>query len=186
MKPGIVILAELSGPVAERIHALQAEFDPRMAAELPPHVTIAGSSGMGPIAVGTTPEELREKLEPVVSEMAPFVVHFQPPHRFMQTNLVVLPIDPHGAIRELHDRIARSGLRYEQPRFTFTPHCTLNFYRELPAAELRRLMAVRVREPVTVDRIDCYRTVTLTRTERILELRLTAVTDDCGPGLGRG
>lgn len=172
MKPGIVIIAELTGPVAERIHEIQVEFDPRMAAELPPHVTIAGSSGMGPIAVATTAEELREKLAPVARETAPFAVRFEPPHRFMQTNLVVLPIDPHGPIRELHDRILRSGLAYEQPRFTFTPHCTLNFYRELPAAELRRLMAVRVREPVRIERIDCYRTVTLTRTEKLVEIRL--------------
>lgn len=172
MKPGIVIIAELTGPVADRIHELQAEFDPRVAAELPPHITIAGSSGMGPIAAATTPEELREKLEPVARETRPFDVHFQPPHRFMQTNLVVLPIEPHGPIRELHDRILRSGLAYEQPRFTFTPHCTLNFYRELPPAELRRLLAVRVREAVRVDRIDCYRTVTLTRTEKVVELML--------------
>ncbi len=172
MKPGIVILAELSGPAAERVHGLQQRYDPRMAAELPPHITLAGSSGMGPIDVETPLEELRDKLEPIARETQPLVVQFEPPHRFMQTNLVVLPLDPHGPVRELHERIRRAGLRYEPARFTFTPHCTLNFYRELPAAELRELLAVRVREPVTIDRIDCYRTVDLTRTEKLLELEL--------------
>ena len=40
-------------------------YDPRMAAELPPHITITGSSGMGPIAPETTDEELRRALEPI-------------------------------------------------------------------------------------------------------------------------
>ncbi len=172
MKPGIVILAELSGPAAERVHEIQQRYDPRMANELPPHITLAGSSGMGPIDVETPVQELRGKLEPIARETQPLIVHFEPPHRFMQTNLVVLPLDPHGPVRHLHERIRGAGLRYEPARFTFTPHCTLNFYRELPAQELRELLAVRVREPVTIDRIDCYRTVDLTRTEKLLELTL--------------
>jgi hypothetical protein len=59
VKPGIVVIAELSGSVAERIHEVQERYDPRMAAELPPHLTLIGSSGMGPISVHTSPETLR-------------------------------------------------------------------------------------------------------------------------------
>ena len=55
---GIFIIAELDGAIAERVHALQARFDPKLAAELPPHVTILGSSGAGPIAPDTTVAEL--------------------------------------------------------------------------------------------------------------------------------
>ena len=57
-------------------------------------------------------------------------LRFQAPVRFMQTNVVVLPLDPHGPIRELHDRIKASGLLHERPRFTFTPHVTLSFFPE--------------------------------------------------------
>lgn len=174
MKPGIVVIAELTGPVADRIHEIQARYDPRMAAELPPHITLAGSSGMGPILIGTTPEELRVRLEPVAAATPPVTLRFGPPMRFMQSQVVVLPLDPHGPLRALHERIKTSGLRYDPPRFAFTPHCTLSLYPELDPRRLRALLAERVAESVVVDRIQCYRTESLTRTRMILELPLGA------------
>jgi 2'-5' RNA ligase len=173
VKTGIVLLAELAGPVAERIHEIQREFDPRMAAELPPHVTLTGSSGMGPLPKDTTVDEIRRALEPIARETAPITVRFQPPHKFLQSLVVVLPIDPYGPIRALHERIKTSGLPSEPPRFAFTPHCTLSFYPELSRAKLRTLLAIRIDEPVLIDRIAAYRAVTLTRAENVLELPLT-------------
>src|SRR5262245_59060613 len=115
----------------ERILAIQRRFDPKLAAGVAPHLTLSGSSGMGPIPTSTTTEELRAALEPIARDTAPLTLTFLPPIRFMQTNVVVLPLDPNGPVRALHERIKRSGLRYEQPRFTFTPHVTLSFFREL-------------------------------------------------------
>ena len=172
MKSGIVLLAELTGPVADRIHEIQKRFDPRVANELPPHITLSGSSGMGPIPADTTAEQIRAFLEPITRETAPITVQFQPPMKFMQKQVVVLPIDPHGPIRTLHERIKTSGIPYARPRFAFTPHCTLNFYPELSREKLRDLLAIRVDEPVIVDRIAAFKAVTLTRAESILELPL--------------
>jgi 2'-5' RNA ligase len=173
MKTGIVLLAELAGPVADRIHEIQREFDPRMAAELPPHVTLSGSSGMGLIPNDTPVEALRQALEPIARDTAPITVRFHPPHKFLQSIVVVLPIDPYGPIRTLHDRIKASGLPFEPPRFAFTPHCTLSFYPELSREKLRTLLAIRIEEPVLIDRIAAFRAVTLTRVENALELPLT-------------
>jgi 2'-5' RNA ligase len=172
MKSGIVLLAELSGPVADRIHEIQARFDPRMANELPPHVTLSGSSGMGPSPAETSVADLRRFLEPIARETAPIEVRFQPPMKFMQKDVVVLPIDPHGPIRALHERIKISGIPFAKPRFAFTPHCTLSFYPELSRERLRDLLAIRFDEPVVIDRIAAFKAVTATRTERILELAL--------------
>jgi 2'-5' RNA ligase len=173
VKTGIVILAELTGPVADRIHELQRIYDPRMAAELPPHVTLTGSSGMGPIPASTPLETIRSVLEPIARETPPLSVFFQPPMRFMQSVVVVLPIDPHGPIRALHERIKSSGLPSEPPRFAFTPHCTLSFYPELSKEKLRDLLSIRIDEPVTIDRLAAYRAVTITRAENVLEIPLT-------------
>src|SRR5215217_4255018 len=60
---GIYIVAELHGSVAERIHQIQLEHDPKLARLLSPHVTIAGSSGMGPIRPDVPVAELRSRLE---------------------------------------------------------------------------------------------------------------------------
>src|SRR4051812_518482 len=174
MKSGIVLLAELAGPTASRIHELQKQFDPRMANELPPHVTLTGSSGMGPLPPSTTVDDLRAALEPVARDTPVLTVTFQPPMKFMQSKVVVLPIDPHGPIRALHERIKSSGLVAETARFSFTPHCTLSFYPELTREKLRDLLSLRIVEPVTIDRIAAFRAVTLTRTEKILELTLSS------------
>jgi 2'-5' RNA ligase len=172
MKPGIVVMFELVGELGERLRELQTTYDPRMASELPPHITITGSSGMGPIAAQTTDDELRRALEPVAHETAPFTIRLQPPMQFMQSTVVVMPIDPHGPIRTLHERIKQTGLPYDPPRFTFTPHLTLSFYPELARERLRELLRFRVTDPVTIDAMQAYRAVDLIQTRRVLDLRL--------------
>lgn len=155
---GLYVVAPLVGPVAERIREVQREFDPKLAAWLPPHVTIAGSSGMGPIRPGPSAAELRQRLAAAAAETAPMWLRFQRPMRFMQTTVVVLPLDPNGPLRALHERIKASGLAYAQPRFTFSPHATLSFYREITPQAERRLLALRFDEPVLVDRIEVTET----------------------------
>ena len=165
-------MSELHGDVAARLREIQERYDPRMAAELPPHMTLTGSSGIGPFSPATTDEELRDALAPVAAATAPFTVRFDPPMRFMQSTVVVMAIDPNGPIRALHERIKSSGLSYEQPRFTFTPHVTLSFYPELATRAAPRAAARSLRDPVTIDSIQAYRAIDLTRTQRVLDLPL--------------
>lgn len=172
MKPGIIVMSELHGPLAERVLELQRRFDPRMAAELPPHVTIAGSSGMGPILPSVTDDAVRMALASVAEATPRITVVLQPPMQFMQSNVVVMQIDPNGPIRALHERIKSSGLSYEAARFTFTPHLTLSFYPELTRDRLRELRGFRVNEPVVIDSIQAYRAVDITRTVKIADLPL--------------
>ena len=173
MKSGIVILSELQGALRERVLHVQRRFDPRLAAGVPPHVTITGSSGMGPISTATTLAQLRTALEPIARDTAPMSLRFLRPHRFMQTDIVVLPLDPHGPLRALHERIRTSGLAYEQPRFTFTPHVTLTFFRQLTTPEVKELLAMRFDEPVLIDRISAHKTVNIVNSTKLLELPLT-------------
>jgi 2'-5' RNA ligase len=175
MKPGIIVMSELRGAIAERVREIQQQFDPRMAAELPPHITITGSSGMGPILPSTSDAALRAAFEPIASSTAPITVIFQPPRQFMQSTVVTLQIDPNGPIRALHERIKSSGLAYEQPRFTFTPHLTLSYYPELSRQRLRDLLYVRLTEPYTIESIQAYRAIDSVRTKRVLDLPLVGV-----------
>ena len=174
MKSGIIILSEIRGPLRERILEIQRRFDPKLATGVPPHVTLTGSSGIGPISTRTTNAELRAALEPIARATEPMTLRLERPIRFMQTNVVVLPLDPNGPIRALHERIKASGLVYEQPRFTFTPHVTLSFFRELSPADVRRLLAIRVDEPVVVDHISAHRTVDIVNSKKLMEFSLGA------------
>ncbi|MBA3670769.1 MAG: 2'-5' RNA ligase family protein, partial [Gemmatimonadaceae bacterium] len=155
-----------------RMAELQARFDPRLLKLGDPHVTIAGSSGMGPIAPDTTVTELEERLAVVANETPPITLRFGRPTRFMQTEIVVLPLDPHGPLRALHERIKSSGLRASPPRFYFTPHVTLSLYREQPPHQLAALLAERFDEPAMVTRVQCHLTRDTGESRRLVEFML--------------
>ena len=155
---GIFVIAELDGAIAERIHALQERFDPKLAAELPPHVTLIGSSGAGPIAPDTPVTVLRGAIEPLAAAASPITVRFGRPMRFLQREIVVLPLDPHGPLRGLHERLRESGLPFATARWPFTPHCTLSFYPTLTRDSLRQLLAVREGGEWTLSALRVYLT----------------------------
>ena len=172
-KSGIFVIAPIGGDVGARIAALQRQYDPRLTAlGQAPHVTLAGSSGMGPIAPDTTPEQLVDRLGPIAADTAPITLRFGRPTRFMQTQIVVLPLDPHGPLRTLHERIKMSGLRAARPRFYFTPHVTLNLYRELPPELLTALLAERIDEAVTIDSIEVHITRDIGESKHLVTMPL--------------
>jgi len=170
---GIFIIAELDGAIAERVHALQARFDPKLAAELPPHVTILGSSGAGPIAPDTTVAELRAVIEPIAAATAPLTLTFGAPMRFLQREIVSLPLDPHGPVRALHEALKQSGLRYSAARYPFTPHCTLSFYPTITPESLRAMLRVRESEPWTLRTLRVFHTRDPQPSKHLFDVTLT-------------
>ena len=170
---GIFILAELPGEIGERVRALNERYDPKLARYKPPHITLAGSSGVGPIPPQTDVEEMRRKIEPIAADTAPITLSFQPAQRFMHTDIIVLPIDPHGAIRVLHDRLVTSGLPFTRARYTFSPHCTLSLYPSLDPQSIRELLSTRMPEPFVISAIQLYHTRDPQPSRKLLELPLT-------------
>jgi 2'-5' RNA ligase len=170
---GIFITAELTGPVSVQVRELQLRFDPKLANELPPHITLLGSSGAGPISPDTPVTALRAALAPVGASTSPLQLTFQPPLRFIDRDIVVLPVDPHGPVRALHERLKTAGLSYAVARYPFTPHCTLSFYPTLTAESVRALLAVRVSEPFVVERLRVYHTRAPQAPTHLFDLALT-------------
>jgi 2'-5' RNA ligase len=173
---GIFILSELVGEARAKVREIQQRFDPKLARLTPPHLTLVGSSGVGPIPGDTSVDQIREALEPIAQSTAPLQLVFERPHRFMQTEIVSLPLDPHGPLRTLHERIARSGLRFMPARFQFTPHVTLSFYPTLTLKREQELLSLRVREPCIVERLQVYLTRDPQPSVKLLELELTGGT----------
>lgn len=152
---GIYVIAPLQPSLATLVGEIQAQFDPKLARLMPPHITVVGSSGAGPIAPTTSIDDLKAALEPITSTTPPLLLSLGHPERFMQTEIIVLPLRPHGPLRELHERIARSGLTYARPRFAFTPHITLSFYRQLSSKDRAALLSLRVDEAAQITEIEC-------------------------------
>lgn len=169
---GIFVLAPIAGPAAAIVHEIQCRYDPKLAAAFPPHLTLAGSSGVGPIRPGTTVAEIERYLAPVAATTPLLELPFGSPQRFMQSDVVSLPLDPHGPLRELHDRIARCGLAFGPVRFTFSPHVTLHLYRRLTRDAARALLATRLTHPAVLDRLVLSATDDPQPPRTILELAL--------------
>lgn len=172
MLNGIFILAELPGPISDQIRAVNERYDPKLARSKPPHITLTGSSGVGPIPPSVTVEELRAALEPIARSTMPLALSFDPPQRFMQTDIIVLPIAAHGPIRVLHDKLLTSGLHFTRSRYTFSPHATLSLYPSRDAKSRRELLDVRISEPFVIGAIQLYHTRDPQPSRKLLELRL--------------
>jgi 2'-5' RNA ligase len=172
-KSGIFILVNLQGELAARVHEIQKRFDPRMANFAAPHFTLIGSSGAGPIASDTPLQRLHEVLDPIAKTTAPLSLHFERPVRYMQTNTFALPLDPHGPLRALHDRVKRTGLSYARSRHAFTPHVTLSHYRTPTDAEAKELLSMRIDEPFVVDHLVVSLTEVPNKPRKLFELELT-------------
>ena len=170
---GIFILAELPAEIADRVREINERYDLKLSRYRPPHLTLTGSSGAGPIPPSVSVEEMRERLEPITRDTAPITLSFQPPQRFMQTNIIVLPLDPHGPLRILHDRIITSGLPFTRARYTFSPHSTLSLYQSLDAKAIRELLKTRIPEPFLISAIQLYHTRDPQPSRKLLELPLT-------------
>ena len=170
---GIFILAELKGEAGRRIREINERYDPRLARYKPPHLTITGSSGVGPIPSDIPVSELRAKLEPITSTTAPLELSLRQAQRFLQTNIIVLPLDHFGPLRELHDRIANSGLPFARARHTFSPHCTLSLYVTHPSEVEQELLRTMISDKVVIDSIQLFHTRDPQPSRLLLELPLT-------------
>jgi len=172
---GIFVLAELPEEAGRIVREIQQRFDPKLARLTPPHITLVGSSGVGSIPADTPTDRIREALEPILASTEPMSLKFGAPHRFMQTEIVSLPLDVHGPLRTLHERIARSGLPFRPARFMFSPHCTLSFYPTLTPARERELLALRVDAPCIVERLQVYLTRDPQPSRKLLDLPIGAI-----------
>ncbi len=154
---GIFVIVPITGALGERIADIQRANDPRLAKIWAPHFTLLGSSGVGPILPHHTPAQLRAALAPVAQATPPLTLPFGAPERFTGRDIVVLPLDPHGPLRQLHDRLrdalSAAGVQTYAARFPFTPHVTLTMYPPLTRAREQRLLALRIEEPLPIDRL---------------------------------
>ncbi len=149
---GIFILAELPEEIGERVRTINERYDPKLARYKPPHITLTGSSGAGPMPPSVDIEVMRQKLEPIADETSPITLRFP--------------------IRVLHDKIIGSGLPFTRARYTFSPHCTLSLYPSLDPKSIRELLSTRIPEPFVISAIQLYHTRDPQPSRKLLELPL--------------
>ena len=121
--PTYVVL-ELPDPVAAAVLAIRRRYDPRLAG-FPAEITVAGSSGVGPLVAGQALEPVLECMQGIVDACLPIRMRFAGLRRFASGPVTWLaPADP-APLVALHQRLAGSGLAFAPHRFEFTPHCSV-------------------------------------------------------------
>lgn len=155
---GAFVLVPIGGEAGDQLDDMRRRFDPKLASTNRPHLSLIGSSGAGPILAGESLDTIRERLTEVARTTPPFTLRAGLPMRFPGTNIVSFELDPYGPLRDLHDRIKGSGLRFGAVRFPFSPHLTISYYRTLERGAERELLTLRLAASLQVDTLEVSRT----------------------------
>lgn len=148
------VVLDVPKPVASLVSEARRRFSP-LRAEYPVEITIAGSSGVGPIDPDQDEGFVFSTLGQIASTTAPIQVRFDRVQRFDGTTLYYLAPEDRRPFDELHERIAHCGIDFGDSPFPFNPHCTISGV-ELSEAQQSEIESVRVERPFVIERLAVY------------------------------
>jgi 2'-5' RNA ligase len=121
--PAYIVL-EIPEPVRGAIQSLR-DFLATPAARLPVEITVAGSSGIGPIHPGTDKNETEAELRSVLARLKSFRAQFQEIRCFPNTNIFYLAPQDRQPFDRIHETLKSSGIKLGPSPWPYNPHCTL-------------------------------------------------------------
>jgi hypothetical protein len=149
------IVAELPDAVAAWIRELRGKFEPAIA-RLPAEVTLAGSSGVGSIAIGQSIASVQEMLRIALIGRLPFKARFIGIGNFPGTEIFFARPEAEPFVA-LHAAIVASGIVFGSSRFGYNAHCSLKGFTPLKPGQREALELVSVpAEPFAISTISVY------------------------------
>jgi 2'-5' RNA ligase len=121
--PAYVVL-EIPSPVGGAIQSIRDSLA-TSASRLPVEITVAGSSGTGPIPAGTDKSETENHLKSALISLKPFRMRFQEVRRFPNTNIFYLAPLERQPFDRVHETLKASGIAFGPSSWPYNPHCTL-------------------------------------------------------------
>ena len=118
------IVAEIPEPVRAQVQALRDALK-TLTARLPVEITLAGSSGVGPIPAGTDLALVQRHLDRLLPGMAPFRARFSAIRSFPNTAIFYLEPFDRAPFDRLHQALRDSGIPFSGTPWPYNPHCTL-------------------------------------------------------------
>jgi 2'-5' RNA ligase len=149
------IVAELPEAIAGWVKSVRQELEPGMA-HMPAEITLAGSSGVGPLKLGQRLEEIEQTLSELLERCLPFEARFLRVGNFPNTEIFFLE-PARELFDELHSLIANSALEFEASPFPFNPHCSLKGFTLLQPGDRERLEQLAIPlEPFLIRSVSVY------------------------------
>jgi hypothetical protein len=137
------VVAEIPEPTRSEIQALRDSFSTPTAL-LPVEITLLGSSGTGPIPVGTSISFIQEQIDSLLSTVSSWEVSFSEIRIFPNTSIVYLAPTDRQPFDHCHKILRYSSLPTLPSKFSYNPHCTL---RSGPATTLELASALERKFP---------------------------------------
>ncbi len=151
------VILEVPEPTASRVRSIQARHGYGQSAELPIHVTLVGSNGIGDMILEGDPGATFARIDAIAAATAPIVASFGAVIRFPRTDTFALTLADDGRVTALHEAIARSELRFDPSPYPFQPHCTITSDRPVSSADAAQLLALRVAGSITLRVVHVFR-----------------------------
>jgi 2'-5' RNA ligase len=118
------IVAEIPEPVRSQVQALRDSLK-TLTARLPVEITLAGSSGVGPIPAGTDLSLIEGQLDRILPGISPFRARFSAIRAFPNTSIFYLEPFDRSPFDRRHQELRISGIPFSGIRWPYNPHCTL-------------------------------------------------------------
>jgi hypothetical protein len=123
---------------------------------IPVELTVAGSSGVGAIRAQLDPADVVARLERFCAVTRPIEAEFGAVVRFPATDIFVFSMADPIPFEAIHDGLKQTGVRFEDSRFPFFPHCTLRMAGPLDPAAVSELFALRMPGRFTLGTLSLY------------------------------
>jgi len=150
------VVADIPEPHKSAIQAIRAQLK-TATAKLPVEITLAGSSGIGPIPEGTDIGLVRDEVERIAKSAAAFRMEFAEISHFPDSGVFFIPPKERRPFDSLHASLASSRIPFSKSPFPYSPHCTLRIGPKVEQSLTEHIRSMPVpRGEILLDSISIY------------------------------
>jgi 2'-5' RNA ligase len=118
------VVLDLPEPARSAIQSIRDQLK-TFTAKLPVEITLAGSSGVGPIPERSDLNLIADEIQKIASGTSAFEMEFGAAAHFPETGIFYLPPVDRGPFDSLHAALAESKIPFPKSPFPYNPHCSL-------------------------------------------------------------
>ena len=159
VEPQTYAVLDLPDAIATKVIEIRRKHDDEFRMALPAETTVVGSGGLGCFKVGSSLTEVSETLDRIAAETPPIRTSLHHVVRFPNTDIFVFVFSDDSKLRAFQDRIAASGLHFEDNPWPYTPHVTLRSRSPVTDNEAASLFEETIREPFDLQQLSVYQLV---------------------------
>lgn len=156
---GSAIVMEIRGRVRQQVQWLREEFDPVLADNIPVEITVAGSSGIGPILPGQDGAVILNELSCIAHRMKPFEARLGQVTRFPGTDIFVFEVLPREPFETFYQWLLDTSIQFDSSPHPFFPHCSLHIWGEVGPELEAKMMQQTITDSFWVDSFAIYQRV---------------------------